>query len=72
MLVTDLNDCFYFKEILFFISFRLNMNTEEIKLYTKCINFAAVKHRNQRRLDADKTPYINHPIGNEQLLDLEA
>jgi (p)ppGpp synthase/HD superfamily hydrolase len=24
--------------------------------------FAAEKHRNQRRKDADKTPYINHPI----------
>ncbi|XP_052902984.1 guanosine-3',5'-bis(diphosphate) 3'-pyrophosphohydrolase MESH1 [Anopheles moucheti] len=34
-----------------------------LKVYTKCVNFAAVKHRNQRRLDADETPYINHPIG---------
>jgi len=24
--------------------------------------FAAEKHRNQRRKDVDKTPYINHPI----------
>lgn len=31
--------------------------------YTKCINFAAIKHRDQRRLDPSKTPYINHPIG---------
>uniref|UniRef100_A0A182IDE3 Guanosine-3',5'-bis(diphosphate) 3'-pyrophosphohydrolase MESH1 n=2 Tax=Anopheles arabiensis TaxID=7173 RepID=A0A182IDE3_ANOAR len=34
-----------------------------ITIYTKCINFAAIKHRNQRRLDSDETPYINHPIG---------
>uniref|UniRef100_A0A182MVS3 HD domain-containing protein n=1 Tax=Anopheles culicifacies TaxID=139723 RepID=A0A182MVS3_9DIPT len=34
-----------------------------LKVYTKCVNFAAVKHRNQRRLDTDETPYINHPIG---------
>lgn len=27
------------------------------------INFAAEKHRNQRRKDPDATPYINHPIG---------
>ena len=24
--------------------------------------FASVKHKNQRRKDADKTPYINHPL----------
>ncbi|XP_062564199.1 guanosine-3',5'-bis(diphosphate) 3'-pyrophosphohydrolase MESH1 isoform X2 [Armigeres subalbatus] len=39
--------------------------------YTKCINFAAVKHRNQRRLDSDKTPYINHPIGVAHILTAE-
>lgn len=27
------------------------------------VNFAAIKHSKQRRKDADKTPYINHPIG---------
>ena len=26
-------------------------------------NFAAIKHRDQRRKDAVQTPYINHPIG---------
>ena len=30
----------------------------------KCANFAAVKHKDQRRKDPEKTPYINHPIGN--------
>lgn len=29
----------------------------------KCVNFAAIKHRDQRRLDAQQTPYINHPVG---------
>uniref|UniRef100_A0A182PWA8 Guanosine-3',5'-bis(diphosphate) 3'-pyrophosphohydrolase MESH1 n=1 Tax=Anopheles epiroticus TaxID=199890 RepID=A0A182PWA8_9DIPT len=33
-----------------------------LKIYTECVNFAAVKHRNQRRLDSQETPYINHPI----------
>ncbi|BAK75886.1 metal dependent phosphohydrolase [Pseudogulbenkiania sp. NH8B] len=28
----------------------------------KAIAFAAEKHRNQRRKDADASPYINHPI----------
>jgi hypothetical protein len=29
----------------------------------ECVDFAAIKHRNQRRKDSDSTPYINHPIG---------
>jgi len=29
----------------------------------KCMNFAAVKHCNQRRKDYQETPYINHPVG---------
>lgn len=29
----------------------------------KSINFAAIKHKDQRRNDPEKTPYINHPIG---------
>jgi len=34
----------------------------------RCTNFAAVKHRQQRRKDEDQTPYINHPIGVAHLL----
>ena len=34
-----------------------------IKDLIKCTNFAAIKHRDQRRKDIQKTPYINHPIG---------
>jgi len=30
------------------------------------IAFAADKHRNQRRIDAAASPYINHPIALEQ------
>lgn len=29
----------------------------------KCANFAAEKHRDQRRKNVDQTPYINHPLG---------
>ena len=29
----------------------------------EAVNFAAIKHRDQRRKDPHKTPYINHPIG---------
>ena len=37
----------------------------------EALNFAAIKHRNQRRKDPDKTPYINHPIGVAQILSKE-
>lgn len=43
-------------------------DVEALKLYTKCINFAAIKHRDQRRKDPEKTPYINHPIGVANIL----
>uniref|UniRef100_A0A1L8DLX6 Guanosine-3',5'-bis(diphosphate) 3'-pyrophosphohydrolase MESH1 n=1 Tax=Nyssomyia neivai TaxID=330878 RepID=A0A1L8DLX6_9DIPT len=46
--------------------------SEELKLYTKCLNFAAVKHKDQRRKDTDQTPYINHPIGVAYILSEEA
>jgi len=40
------------------------METTESPLgaFTKAVAFAAEKHRNQRRKDADSSPYINHPI----------
>ena len=34
----------------------------ELKLLIKALTFAANKHRNQRRKNADAFPYINHPI----------
>ena len=33
--------------------------------------FAAHKHRNQRRKDADASPYINHPLGLARVLSEE-
>lgn len=38
----------------------------------KCVNFAAIKHKNQKRKDHDETPYINHPIGVAYILVDEA
>jgi len=38
----------------------------------KAIAFAADKHRNQRRKDADASPYINHPIALANVLSNEA
>jgi guanosine-3',5'-bis(diphosphate) 3'-pyrophosphohydrolase len=33
-----------------------------LSLILKALDFAAVKHRDQRRKDAQASPYINHPI----------
>ena len=34
----------------------------EIGLILRAAVFAAHKHRDQRRKDAEATPYINHPL----------
>jgi guanosine-3',5'-bis(diphosphate) 3'-pyrophosphohydrolase len=34
----------------------------------RAVDFAAEKHRDQRRKDADRSPYINHPIAVAKLL----
>lgn len=43
-----------------------------LALLISTINFAAVKHQNQRRKDPQQTPYINHPIGVADILANEA
>ncbi|XP_041849249.1 guanosine-3',5'-bis(diphosphate) 3'-pyrophosphohydrolase MESH1 [Melanotaenia boesemani] len=40
-------------------------------LLLETVNFAADKHRNQRRKDSEGTPYINHPIGVARILSHE-
>lgn len=35
---------------------------DDVGLVLQAANFAARKHKNQKRKDAEKTPYINHPI----------
>ena len=37
-------------------------------LFLKALVFAADKHKNQRRKDADASPYINHPIALADIL----
>ncbi|GBM22863.1 Guanosine-3',5'-bis(diphosphate) 3'-pyrophosphohydrolase MESH1 [Araneus ventricosus] len=44
---------------------------EGISDVIKAANFAAVKHRQQKRLDPEETPYINHPIGVANILVTE-
>lgn len=43
-----------------------------MNLLIKAISFAAEKHRNQRRKDAEASPYINHPIALADVLANEA
>lgn len=33
------------------------------KYFMKCLHYAAEAHKEQKRKDLEKTPYINHPIG---------
>ncbi|TVQ95251.1 MAG: bifunctional (p)ppGpp synthetase/guanosine-3',5'-bis(diphosphate) 3'-pyrophosphohydrolase [Chromatiaceae bacterium] len=40
----------------------MNQHSESLGMLVKAVAFAADKHRNQRRKDADASPYINHPI----------
>lgn len=44
------------------------MGTEHLTLLISAGAFAAEKHRNQRRKDAEASPYINHPIALAHLL----
>lgn len=37
-------------------------STEALSLIVRALDFAAEKHRDQRRKDAEASPYINHPI----------
>ena len=41
---------------------------EEFELFLTALRFSADKHRNQRRKDAAKSPYINHPIEVAEML----
>jgi (p)ppGpp synthase/HD superfamily hydrolase len=41
---------------------------ENTGLLLKAFSFSARKHRNQRRKDREKSPYINHPIDVTRLL----
>ena len=45
---------------------------KELPLLLKALAFAAHKHRDQRRKDAEASPYINHPIALADVLVNEA
>jgi guanosine-3',5'-bis(diphosphate) 3'-pyrophosphohydrolase len=43
----------------------------DLALLLKALSFAAHKHRDQRRKDAEASPYINHPIALAEVLAAE-
>jgi guanosine-3',5'-bis(diphosphate) 3'-pyrophosphohydrolase len=45
--------------------------SEDILLILKALEFASLKHRDQRRKDANASPYINHPIALANVLGRE-
>jgi guanosine-3',5'-bis(diphosphate) 3'-pyrophosphohydrolase len=45
---------------------------DDIHRLIKAVDFAAAKHRNQRRKDEEASPYINHPIALSAVLKVEA
>src|ERR671918_1115434 len=45
---------------------------DDLRVILKALEFAARKHRDQRRKGAEGTPYINHPIALAHLLGNEA
>lgn len=42
------------------------MEPNPMRALIRAVNFAAIKHKNQRRKDPENTPYINHPIGEKE------
>ena len=44
------------------------MSVSAVTSIVLAADFAAKKHKDQRRKDPEGTPYINHPIGVAQIL----
>lgn len=44
---------------------------DDLALVLAATQFAAIKHRDQRRKDAEASPYINHPIALANVLRIE-
>ena len=48
------------------------MSSDNSLLWLHALKFAAERHRDQRRKDANASPYINHPIAVASVLATEA
>ena len=40
----------------------------DVTMIVNAANFAAIKHKDQKRKDPEGTPYINHPLGVAHIL----
>ena len=49
-----------------------NLDSEGFDRFVKALAFASRKHSQQRRKDAEASPYINHPIALVSILTVEA
>jgi GTP diphosphokinase / guanosine-3',5'-bis(diphosphate) 3'-diphosphatase len=49
----------------------LTIPAQQIPFILKALEFAAIKHRDQRRKDVAASPYINHPIALASILATE-
>jgi guanosine-3',5'-bis(diphosphate) 3'-pyrophosphohydrolase len=46
----------------------MSFDENDISRLLEALSFATDKHRNQRRKDAEKSPYINHPVKVAEIL----
>jgi guanosine-3',5'-bis(diphosphate) 3'-pyrophosphohydrolase len=49
----------------------MSKKTSDIALILQALEFASIKHKDQRRKDAGASPYINHPIALAKVLCIE-
>ena len=49
----------------------MTKKTTDVTLILQALEFAAIKHKDQRRKDAEASPYINHPIALAKVLCVE-
>lgn len=49
-----------------------NLDQQQLSFLVKATTFAALKHKDQRRLDPGRSPYINHPLALVDVLVHEA
>ncbi|KAH9488959.1 Guanosine-3',5'-bis(diphosphate) 3'-pyrophosphohydrolase MESH1 [Bulinus truncatus] len=53
-------------------SLSTDVQTKLCRDIIRCVNFSALKHKDQRRKDENQTPYVNHVIGVAYILTNEA
>ena len=49
----------------------MTKKTVDVALILQALEFASIKHKDQRRKDAEASPYINHPIALAKVLCVE-